>query len=72
MNMTIQQVNALIALIGNTRQVPHVTDVYMAQTRIGDELRCSVEWFKRRGEYRIKQGVSTYRWIEAEGKWLSI
>lgn len=71
MKMTIEEVNALIDLIGNTRQVPIVQNVYFQTTTSwgieSSKRKMHVRWCKRRPGGLVSAGESIYEWND--GAW---
>lgn len=71
--LTVDQVNALIEMIGNTRQVPIVQACYTKTLHPGDiQWRLLVVWHKRIRGGVIPCGQSIYRWDEEKSRWITV
>lgn len=73
MTMTVVQVNALIDLIGNTRQMPSVQSVY-SQIVNGDLVcRIAVNWLQRRPGGMVKTSPTCiYQWDTETQNWRTV
>ena len=63
--LTRAQVNGLIDLIGNTRQLPLVRSVYLEKGAV----KAQVGWMQQRRGGLVMTSESLYEWIGEELKW---